>query len=303
MTTAPSSALGREFKDSVTRKAGSIMNKRVLTQFNESLNEAYDSLKENFKCILKVDTTNFEPAQSVEEVTRRTLQTLQKFLSENIMVIEREALEEVGLYDGLMVDPIKISNILEIIERQSKFMERSEAEKNPSLIQPIPCGLIKYQDTVFLLRRSEENTNNRLHNKYTIWAGGHIREEDLKGEFGPFQNALHRELSEELYIRTTFNLAPLGLLLDSSNSRSRVHLAVVYLITLDKPDIAIALNQKEFKERKGKSLSGRFLSLQEIVKHAEEMEFWSKILLKDYFRMSMDIEKSGQRLLFPEVFS
>ncbi|MEX1252739.1 MAG: AAA family ATPase [Dehalococcoidia bacterium] len=76
MKVSPSTALEREFGGLVTRKAGSIMNERTISEFNEALELTLAEHGSRFDPFLRVDTTGQNPRDTSYEVVSRTLTAL-----------------------------------------------------------------------------------------------------------------------------------------------------------------------------------------------------------------------------------
>jgi len=286
LKTSPQSALNRECTDLLTHKPGEIMNETTLKQINESIDSVYKSTKSLFRCIIPIDTTGMEVIKNVEIITRKTLEALHNFIDEEVVVIRKKLIQKDILEGGLITNSSAISSITGIIRTSFNTLRRSNVENDSTYLQIVPCGIIKFKDTLLFLRRHEESQNHRMHNKYTVWAGGHMRMDDL-GQKDPLLGGLNRELAEELLIESPLAIKRIALVLDNSNFHSSLHLGVVYLVEVNSPNVAIALDQKEFKERKGKSLSGKFLSLNDISKEHEGLDSWSYFILKNYFNVPL----------------
>jgi predicted NUDIX family phosphoesterase len=138
---------------------------------------------------------------------------------------------------------------------QKKFVRRSTAEGDPNFIQPIPCAVIRWNDQVLLLRRNKKG--HALHEKYLLWAGGHVNVSDDSSDI--LKKALERELSEEIFIKGSYTISdrPIALLRTDEDARASRHIGVLYEIKLTNADVALAMNQKEFKETPRGSLQNR----------------------------------------------
>ncbi|GAI26498.1 unnamed protein product, partial [marine sediment metagenome] len=167
---------------------------------------------------------------------------------------------------------------------------------NLDYIQPIPIAYFRHDNSYLLLRRSEESRKDRMHDKYVLWAGGHVRQQDARNG-NPIKKCLLREVSEELYIKELPEPILTGLMLDTSSIPSSCHLAVVHQFSIDHSDVAISLDNKEFKERKGKSVSGSFILERDVENYFDKMEFWSKLLIVKHLKI-LDRPISQQAILF-----
>jgi len=299
MVTTPQESLRREHQDQLTRREGSIMNERTLELFNKAIDITCESMSKNFKSVIKIDTTSLTPIEGVKRVTKETLTGFYNLLDEKIMVIDKNILREFNLVNGLISNEAEVENFVENVEKNHSFLRRREAEVSTSKIQIIPSAVVEYNKKIFLLRRKERNSQDRLHNKYAIWAGGHIRQQDKINEGKIIQHALERELNEELFIRTSQKKSVLAILYDQSNARSAMHLGIVYRVEVDSPDVYFAIDQQEFKEKKGLSVSGRFFPPEDIVsQYYSELEAWSRILLFYYYHLSPPEEEKQKSILW-----
>lgn len=72
----PKEAMKREFKDMLTRKSGSIMNDKALSQLNNSIDKAYNKFSRYFNKIITIDTTEKETIRGVEVISREAMKAL-----------------------------------------------------------------------------------------------------------------------------------------------------------------------------------------------------------------------------------
>jgi predicted NUDIX family phosphoesterase len=162
------------------------------------------------------------------------------------------------------------------VETKRMFVPRSEAESNPNYIQPIPMAILEYGDEILLLKRNKPG--HALHDKYDVWSGGHVN----KGDDGDtiLLNALNREITEEVFIKEAYDLdpTPIALVRTNENARASRHVGVLYKLTLKSNDVALAMNQKEFKATRGSSMSGRLIKTEELGSVYSGMGDWSKFI-------------------------
>lgn len=281
-------ASNREFKDLLTLKSGSIMNERVINQYNAALKHAMKHFVDKFKYIECIDTTQTILVEVGEKITRKTLEILSTSLDEKVLSIPQAALGELLTISGSRIYETE-KEFYQIIQDEGKYISRSQVETADDYIQIISCGIIEYDGKLLLLRRKEIDQTNRLHEKYVVWAGGHVREHDASLSTDVLREGLKRELSEELFIRNRYDIdGPVGLLYFSDNHRSKKHLGVVYKVRLQSDDVALGLDQSEFKERRGKSVSGTFQSPAQLREYYSGMEEWSKSILKYLYNTTQE---------------
>jgi predicted NUDIX family phosphoesterase len=165
------------------------------------------------------------------------------------------------------VSASRLKGFTEIIRQYGQFRRRSEVEEDPCWQQIIPYLVFRYQDQYFLMQRTNQGTEERLHNLYTLGIGGHVRKEDLGGE--TIIEWAKREFEEEIDYQGHYVNQELGLLNDESNEVGHVHLGYVILLEGDSDQIKI---------REENKLSGELKTLDEVAQIYPQMESWSKLV-------------------------
>lgn len=300
MRASPEQALERERGGFPTRKTGKIMNREVLTQLNVCVDRVFTEWGSQFRSIVTL-AEDLSREQINNKVAEESLDAMDAFLDEELWVIPKEALTAAGIKSGLTTD----QRVLESIHRAlaSGFaLRRSLAEADASVIQVIPCGVLRHKNQLLLLRRREVDSKHRLNDRYVLWAGGHIRREDVRTGQPVEVNCLLRELKEELWIKTEFNYKPICCVYDTSNPKSAQHLAFMFEVEIESPAVSVHLQTefKEFKEGRGKGASGRFFPIDSIdSRYIDGMERWSTLLLRDYFRIPIPAHAEQAALFEP----
>lgn len=184
---------------------------------------------------------------------------------EMILVVKRsEFFKQHPPWAGLK--EVNFDEYLSLIERHKEFLPRSTMEIDVTYKQIIPYLVFSHKETYFIMQRTDNATENRLKNKFSLGVGGHIREEDLT------DNSLfswaQREFHEEVDYKDKFTIKPIGIINDDSNPVGQVHVGFVFLLEGTTPHITV---KSELK-------SGRLVSLEECRGHFNAMETWSQIL-------------------------
>jgi predicted NUDIX family phosphoesterase len=273
----PATSIKREHADQLTTKRGTIMDETTLAQLNECIDKTIIKNGAKFKKVSTMDTTGTETKQTAAKVAAVTLETLNTFLDESICVVPVSAVTTGLPSSGLVSDPSAVRGFLKAIETDKKFLLRSKAEKDANFLQPIPCAVMEYDGKILLLKRKKRG--HPLHDTYAVWAGGHVSSSDEGSDI--LENALRREISEELFIKEAFDLdpTPIALVRTQEDERASLHIGVVYRVTLRSQHIALAMNQKEFRETRGSSMSGRLIELDKIPEYYQDMGDWSKFIV------------------------
>ena len=92
-------------------------------------------------------------------------------------------------------------------------------------------------------------------------------------------------MSEEVFIRGAYRLSdkPIALVRTDENARASRHIGVLYEITLSNDDVALAMNQKEFKETRGTSMSGKLVNPESLPRIYDKLNDWSKSMVHHFW--------------------
>lgn len=150
-------------------------------------------------------------------------------MNEKVLVVKTELLSLPKAQ--YLADPRRVQALLEICQENYRFLDRGQAEADPSYKQLIPYVTILCQDAVLVLERTSAQSEERLHGKLSLGVGGHINPEDQGGALAEvIARAMARELREELWLKTDAQPVLLGLINDDTNSVGSVHLGLHYLL-------------------------------------------------------------------------
>ena len=98
-------------------------------------------------------------------------------MEEQILVVERKVVEEVGMFQGLTFDVERyLSKIF--VQGVPRFMPRSKAEKDPSFKQIIPYVIMACDGKYLNYVRGTRAGETRLVGNRSIRIGGHINPVD-----------------------------------------------------------------------------------------------------------------------------
>jgi predicted NUDIX family phosphoesterase len=191
---------------------------------------------------------------------------------EMVLCFRRTLLDEIGSFDGVCADvSAYIPRILE--SGNTHFVRRAEAEHDPSEKQIIPYVLIKKGDAYLHYVRGKGSGEKRLVAMGSLGIGGHINHGDenlfLTGlEF--YEEALQRELHEELRMDGRFETRVIALINDDSTPVGQVHFGIVHVCELGDENVS-----------KGEACITdlQFLTLPELKARRDRMETWSQLCL------------------------
>src|ERR1700694_627922 len=188
--------------------------------------------------------------------------------TEEVLVVPRAEIFPDGAWHGFIDDDPE--RYLSIIADRHQFRSRGEVEEDPDYQQIIPYLVFRHNDRYFLTRRLKQSTEKRLRHLYSLGVGGHINRVDVAGEDAdPVQAGLRREVEDEGIYARAWSHRLIGLINDDSNDVSRVHLALVFEVTGELPEIGI---------RETGKLEGDLLRLEEMKIYYLDMESWSQLI-------------------------
>ncbi|MGA2685572.1 MAG: hypothetical protein ABSF51_11015 [Verrucomicrobiota bacterium] len=191
---------------------------------------------------------------------------------EKVLVFPRSLFEQLGAFQGFRSD---IDHYLPAIldKKNNSFQPRAQAETNPNFKQIIPYVVVTDGKSILHYVRGKKAGEQRLVAKGSIGIGGHINDEDhTLFAFGlqAFQDAVKREVCEELTVQGTFDAKPVGLINDDSTEVGRVHFGVVHVLFR---------TPEKVKKNEQVITQVEFIAIEELKQRREQMESWSQLCL------------------------
>lgn len=190
---------------------------------------------------------------------------------EQILVVERSAIEKIGMFHGLTLD---VEPYLEVVFRgMPQFKPRPEMETDPRFKQLIPYVIMGCNGKYLTYTRGKRAGEKRLVGNRSIGIGGHINPVDDMSLFSfrdTYMNAVKREVEEEVNLQTGYTDRIVALLNDDTNEVGQVHLGVVHLWTLDSE--AVSKREQMINQL-------TFMNISELQGVRDEMETWSQLCL------------------------
>jgi predicted NUDIX family phosphoesterase len=169
--------------------------------------------------------------------------------------------------------------VLKRIVQQGLFRKRAELEEDPSFKQIIPYGVITCGDWFYLFKRSSGQREKRLHNLFTLGAGGHMNpvvSEEPDEQY--LIDELKRELSEEVRLLNGCRIEDIefiGFINDDTIPVGRFHTGLLYNIRVSNKEVFINETEKMTAEWVEKSNLAEFY---------QGMETWSRIVFDSYIQ-------------------
>jgi predicted NUDIX family phosphoesterase len=194
-------------------------------------------------------------------------------MPEHVLVVPTLLFREVGYFQGFTTN---VAPYLRTLFNPSftSYRPRDEVEEDPSYKQLIPYCIFRCGGAVFHYTRGTEQGEGRLHSKRSIGVGGHISAEDQVRPDAPYDEAMRREIEEEIHVESTYVQRCVGLINDDQTEVGRVHLGIVHIFDLDAPKV---------RPREKSMIETGFAPPTELLRDRERFETWSQICLDHLF--------------------
>ncbi len=166
---------------------------------------------------------------------------MSKYAGEQVLVVPRAVLDRIGSFEGMRTEQLDEAVACLLDPTNHFFMDRAEAEVDPTHKQLIPYCIFRCGDRVLHYTRGKAGGENRLHAKISVGVGGHVNPVDSgEGRTGSaaYHAAVTREIEEELDLPEKHEHRIIGLLNDESNPVGQVHLGIVHLVELQSDAVA-----------------------------------------------------------------
>ncbi len=171
------------------------------------------------------------------------------------------------------------SEALKKVVQNGVFRERSILEEDPSFKQLITYAIIDFNESFCLFKRRSGQREKRLHNKFTLGAGGHMNpgiSEDQGEQY------IIKELKRELFEEVRFlngclieDLKFIGFINDDTIPVGRHHIGLAYKISVTNKNIVINETDK---------MTSVWIDKADLTEFYEGLETWSKILFDNYIK-------------------
>ena len=279
----PEDSIYREFKNMLTKTPGRIMNKKALKSYNESLDICIEKYEKNFRKLIPYNISKEDDQAELNyEVTKNVLESLKDML-----------VEKVGYFDRTDLSKFEESNdIFELNDLQKdiklKFGFRTEIEDDIEKVQLLPIVFLTSMDCerILVVKKNPKSLgeNSPEKNKILLYFGGHLRFEDKFNEYETtieiIKNTLQREIQEELSIPINISdKNPRIIWLKNEGEKTEKHMAIVFHYKTDLEDLHYKLDEYEFIQTKGKSVSGRIVDCENLKR--DDLESWSIKIYED----------------------
>jgi len=211
---------------------------------------------------------------------------------EQVLVVERKVLEQVGMFHGLAFDVHRYLRKL-FAPGIPRFIPRSQAEVDPAYKQIIPYVIMSYDGRYLSYIRGKRAGETRLVGNRSIGIGGHINPIDADNSslfaylYENYLTAVEREVAEEVSVETSHTDRVVALLNDESNEVGRVHLGIVHCWLLDAPKVSK-------KEQMITQMA--FQTVAELQKVRDTMETWSQLCLSQLNKMANKTQDDNKNI-------
>lgn len=278
MKVSPKVAMEREQHDRLVPRIGSVMNEQTLSLFNATLATCLTTYSTAFNFYeVDVDLVNRKEAACL--VARALLGRIHASVDPDIAGVPKTLLNRLL---GESKTPCLSWSLWDEVAGAIELRRRSEAERDTEWVQLMSCGIVSFDNGVFVFDRSDSEKVHR-YGRSTIWRSRHVEACSIEQarQATWLADGLSQRLAETLYVKVGFaQPRPLGLVWDPALEPQ--HLAVAFRIPIESRSVADSLEQKEFRTNgRRHQLLSRFVSLSELTKlPAAELEGWSRAIVE-----------------------
>lgn len=193
--------------------------------------------------------------------------------TEHVLCVPTLLFHQIGYFQGFLGDVDRHLKTL-LDPAFTCFRPRSEVEEDPSYKQLIPYCLFRHDGQIFHYRRGKAGGEGRLHSKRSVGIGGHISSTDRLTGDRSYHEAMHREISEEVFLESGFKDQCVGMINDDETPVGRVHLGIVHIFDLDSAKV---------RPREESILETGFCRPGDLLRDCDQFETWSQICLRYLF--------------------
>lgn len=199
---------------------------------------------------------------------------------EKILVVPTALFCDLGYFQGFSAETARYLPAL-LEGEHVEYRPRGPMEEDPSFKQLIPYAIFRWIDPsgtphLFEYQRGSGQGERRLHARRSVGVGGHISSIDsAAGSMDDvYREGMRRELDEEVILDTEYQEKIVGLINDDQTPVGQVHLGVVHLCDVQRPQI---------RPREADILDARFRPAADILPRLDEFETWSQIAVRALF--------------------
>ncbi|MFC1549319.1 NUDIX domain-containing protein [Nitrospirota bacterium] len=196
-------------------------------------------------------------------------------MSERVLVVDNDMIGPYIPGPAPMLITERTMELYSLILDNHLFIPREQAEEDYTKKQPIPYVAVRHGKSYLVLRRTKNQSEKRLHDKLSLGIGGHINPGEDGGEEDIIMNAMRRELEEEVHIHRPSGLKFAGFINDESNSVSRVHLGLLFVMSTE---------DEGFEVREKDMMTAEWVQRDTLKDHYEGFETWSQIVYDNYIK-------------------
>lgn len=275
-------AMQRENSQRISRKTGSIMNTEVIGKISDAVSIAVEKYGPRFGGVVEHATMGNSVRMSNIDLASKILDRFEAFVDTEILVVPIGELRRASAKDGGAFSAAARAEILNCLAESGTVMRRSAAEKNRDYVQVISCGVLTYEDQVFVFERKERDPKYNLYGKATIWQGAHVLPRGGESE-AIMRDAIMERISRSLFLSRSFAAEFRGYCWDPQNHERNPHFGAVFRVHIDNPHTATDLRKKEFRRGRGHGLAGKFVNWDELSGSAADasLEDWSQTILRE----------------------
>lgn len=281
MKVEPEQALKREHQNQILPRPGSMMNPSALGQFNNALGAVVSEHGSAFH-LFEIDTTQTEGVRETNvNLLRDVLPLIEGWADPSIAVVPRTVLTT-AFDERPFITGDEAVTVLRNLRPHVRTMRRSEAEKDPGVVQFMAAGIHTHRDRVLVLERELLDKKSSDYGRHKLWVGRHVETSDPLNEdvLDAGRRGLIERIKDDLHLASDLQPVLLGLAWNvrHGSEHETQHVGIMYRVPIVNELVAKHLQNKKFKKMaRSRRLSSSFMTQEEILTSRDlDLEPWSK---------------------------
>lgn len=203
-------------------------------------------------------------------------------MTETIVCLASRHVETLGLREGFTRTQAGLLDRL-FANDQIWLGPRDWLENDETYRQLVSYVVFRHQRSLLIYRRAPKGGETRLHGRLSVGVGGHVNVSDIVSKAGSIdllatlQRACGREIAEEIECGAIDQLETIGVICESVNAVSRVHLGIVMECRLSQPNFTLL---------DPGLVDGHFVAATELAGLTDRLETWSSALVPYFVQQS-----------------
>ena len=271
-------AMERENLGQIVPRAGSIMNPRELSNYNELLEKVQTQHGDAFD-VTVVDTTDSKGTLDTGvDLLATLLPRLRSWADPEILALP-EALVRVGFKGAETLTTEASRTFLDQAAQSLVVRNRSALETDHDQVQIVAAVAFRHEGDYLLFERAPDDPKRERFGTYTLWHRCHVEASEDEGVLDAARAQLRARVEEDLHLCGIGELQHIGALWSDDPDESN-HVGLAFVVDIDHVETAESLMAKKFRRgQRAPELKTKFYTLHDLRKwdtEDDKLETWSR---------------------------